>query len=430
MLNKKFLPVFALVIACFLILGTANINAQDSFTYWSMWEEGEPQQQVLANAIQDFEEEYGVEVDVRWTGRDVITALRPRFLAGENIDMTDQSGEELYGGLVAHDVAQPLNDVLEMQVPGEENTVEDILNEESYELYYTADGNLYMIPYNFISSAFWYNKTLFAELGIEAPVTWDEFLDMGDILKENNIEPVAFGLQTDSYQDYFPYLAAMRILGTNKLNEAAADETGEKFQDPRWVRVGEIIRDFTPEGEDLLMQGYESAEFPSPQMDLAMGIAGTFYAGSWIPVELSDAVDPDWEWGSFQFPTFEDGDGEQTAVESYPIGFSILDNADNADLAKEFIAFFLREEYANEWVEVSRNMTPRVGIEPPEELAEVAEALENAEESFRLWDGVQADYPSWYDQVYQPLTRAIYQNEITPEEYAERLSEETREFWE
>jgi len=430
MFKKSNLLLSITLLMGLLLLSSTMVMAQDSFTYWSMWEKGEPQQKVLEQAINDFEEQYDVTVNVNWTGRDVVTALKPRFLSGENIDMTDQSGEELYGGLVAGGVAAKMNDVLEMSVPNEDSTVGDVLIPESYDAYVREDGSLYIIPYNFITSVFWYNKVLFNDLGIEEPETWDEFLEMSQTLKDNNIDPVAFGIQTDVYRGYFPYHAAERILGKNALNNAASDPTGEAFEDPRWEEVGDILYQFSKEGKDLLMEGYESSVYPAPQMDWVMGMAGTFYCGTWIPVETKEAAGENFEYGAFKFPTIEGGDGDPTAVETYPIGFSVLKDAENADLAKKFVAFFLQEKYAKQWVEVTKNMTPRAGVEAPAELADAKELLDNANSTFRLYDGVQADQPEWYANVFLPLASDVLLGEINGEEYAEKMRTETIKFWE
>ena len=427
--NKKLLLSLTLMVSM-LLISSAVVVAQDSFTYWSMWEKGEPQQKVIAQAIEDFEEQYDVTVNVNWTGRDVVTALKPRLLAGENIDMTDQSGEELYGGLVANDVAGKMNDVLEMSVPNEDATVEDVLISEAYDAYQREDGSLYIIPYNFITSVFWYNKTLFNDLGIEEPGTWQEFLEMSETLKENNIDPVAFGIQTDVYRGYFPYHAAERILGKNALNKAAGDPSGELFEDPRWEEVGDILYQFSKEGKNLLMQGYESSVYPAPQMDWVMGRAGTFYCGTWIPVETKNAAGEDFEYGAFKFPTIEGGDGDPTAVETYPIGFNVLKDAENADLAKKFVAFFLQEKYAQQWVEDTKNMTPRAGVPAPDELKDAKALLDNANSTFRLYDGVQADYPEWYANVFLPLASDVLLGEIDGAEWAEQMREQTVKFWE
>lgn len=429
MLTKKLFKTTFIMLLALLMLCSMGVLAKGKFTYWSMWEKGEPQQQVIEQAIKDFEKEFDVEVDVKWVGRDVVTALKPRLLAGENIDLTDQCGEELYGGLVAHGAAAKLNDVLEMKVPGEEQVVKDILIKESYSAYVKEDGSLYIIPYNFITSAFWYDKNLFKELNIKIPKTWDEFLEMTDQLKENGYEPIAFGLQTEVYRGYFPYLTAVRILGAGSLRAAAGDPTGKLFEDPRWEEVGNVLYTFSKKGKNLLMEGYESSVYPAPQMDWIMGLAGTFYCGSWIPIETKKAAGPDFEYGAFQFPVFENGEGDPTAVESYPIGFSILKDAKNANLAKKFIAYFLKEKYARAWVEDTMNMTPRKGIDAPPELKDVKEALDNANSTFRYYDGIQGVYPEWYANVFLPLTSDILTGKITGKEFAEQLRLQTIEFW-
>lgn len=428
MKSSKILLVIGIMIGI-VFLGSINILAKESFTYWSMWEKGEPQQQVLEQAIKDFEEEFGVEVKVNWVGRAVVTALKPRLLAGENIDLVDQSGEELYGALVANRIAGKMNDLLEMEVPGESKQIKDILIEESYSAYVHDDGALYIIPYNFITSAFWYDKNLYQELGIEPPTTWHGFLEMATTLKENGIDPVAFGIQTEVYRGYIPYLTAARILGAGALNAAASDQTGNLFRDPRWKEVGNVLYTFSKEGNNLFMSGYESSVWPAPQMDWIMGMAGTFYCGSWIPVETKKAAGPDFEYGAFIFPAFEDGEGDPTAVETYPIGFNILKDAGNSDLAKKFVAFFLRKEYAQAWVDDTMNMTPRMGIAAPADLKDAKAALDNANSTFRLNDGVQADYPEWYAKVYLPLCSEILLGKITGEQFAELLSEQTVDYW-
>ena len=62
---KKFVAA-AIAVLCFMTMFSCLAFAQQSFSFWSMWNEGEPQQQVLASAIENFEKEYDVKVDVRW----------------------------------------------------------------------------------------------------------------------------------------------------------------------------------------------------------------------------------------------------------------------------------------------------------------------------------------------------------------------------
>ena len=414
---------------CIALLSSMTISAADTITYWSMWNKGEPQQQVIEKAIADFEKEYKVKIDVKWVGRDVATAIKPRLLAGENIDLVDQNGEELYGGLVANGIAERLNDVLELQVPHEQKKVKDILSKETYSPYIRKDGSLYIIPYSFVSSGFWYNKTLFRELKIEPPTTWEEFLDMAGKMRKARLEPVAFGLQTGVYRGYFPYLTAMRILGAGSLNDAAGDPTGKLFEDPRWAEVGDVIYTLSKKGKNILMKGYESSVYPAPQMDWVMGIAGTFYCGSWIPIETQSAAGPDFEYGTFQFPTFKNGKGDPTGMECSPFGYAVLKDAKNKDLAKKFIAYFLQKKYAESWVYDTMNMSPRLDAPAPKELKDMKEALNRANSTFRLNDGIQADYPEWYADVYLPTLSEIFSAKITGKQFQAKLRDETVKFW-
>src|SRR5690554_6462743 len=288
MQNSKKFSIGLLLICLFLVVISTTVMAEEKIVYWSMWNVGEPQQQVLARAVKDFEEEYGVTIEVNWVGRDVQTAIKPRLISGERIDLVDQSGPELYGAFVVHDLAGDMSDVLDMKVPGENIKVKEILEETTYNAYYKGDS-LFIIPYSITTSSFWYNKTLFNELGLETPDNWEEFLNVCDVLKNNGVDPIAFGLLTDVYVPFLPFFTSLRLMGPGSFYVAAADKTGKAFLTPEWERVAETIYTLTPAGKDLLMVGYESATYPAPQIDWAMGLAGLFYCGSWIPVETRDA---------------------------------------------------------------------------------------------------------------------------------------------
>jgi len=425
--SKKSMGLVFLLVLSMVIIVSSGVIAKDSFTYCSMWKKGEPQQKVLESAIEDFKKDYNVGIDVKWVGRDVITAIKPRILAGENIDMLDQCGEEIYGGLVVNDIACKMNDVLELQVPHENQKVKDVLSKKSYGAYIREDGSLYIIPYNFISSGFWYDKNLFRKLQIKVPETWEEFLVMAEKLRKAGLGPVAFDSLDEGYFGYLPTLTAIRILGKGaSFNAAAGDCTGKLFEDPRWIEVGDILYAF---GKNIFMEGYKSSAWPSAQMDWITGLAGTFYCGSWIPVETRASADPDFVYGAFQFPTFAGGEGDPTSVENYPIGFSVLKNAENKELAKKFVAYFLQKKYAESWVKDTLNMSPRKDVPVPKELKDIKEAMNNAKSTFRQYDGLMADYPEWYASVFLRICRDVFAGKINGEGFAKQLRNETVEFW-
>jgi ABC-type glycerol-3-phosphate transport system substrate-binding protein len=58
--------------------------------YWTMWNEAEPQGQVIARTAEAFTKETGIKLDINFNGRDIRMTLQPALDAGEVIDIFDE----------------------------------------------------------------------------------------------------------------------------------------------------------------------------------------------------------------------------------------------------------------------------------------------------------------------------------------------------
>lgn len=67
-------------------------------------------------------------------------------------------------------------------------------SEEGLSLGTDKDGSVYGIPSYGWYSGVWYNKEIFNDYGLEAPETFEEFLDVSKTLKEAGVNPIGFGL--------------------------------------------------------------------------------------------------------------------------------------------------------------------------------------------------------------------------------------------
>src|SRR6056297_783651 len=117
---KKISLLVIFVLVGLLTFSNLVYAEEGKLVYWSMWEKGEPQQKVLEEAFNDFSEEYDVEVELNWVGRDNLTSLKTRTLSDQNVDLVDKKAEEIYGALVANNMVKDLSNVLEMKVPNED----------------------------------------------------------------------------------------------------------------------------------------------------------------------------------------------------------------------------------------------------------------------------------------------------------------------
>ncbi len=196
----------------------------------------------------------------------------------------------------------------------------------------TVNDKQYFLPTSWYWWAVYYRPSVFAKYGIEVPETWDEFLNVCEILKENGVAPIAIGTKwrwtAAAWFDYFN----MRVNGPEfHINLMLGTE---HYDDPRVKRI------FTDYWGPLLENGYfiENAAAYSwseaiPFMtngEAGMYLMGDFIRDSW-PEELEDDLD------FFRFPII---DPSMPVGEDAPTdGYFIPANAQNVEEAKEFIAF-------------------------------------------------------------------------------------------
>lgn len=134
-------------------------------------------------------------------------------------------GAELNTGWVAADKVIDLNDLFQ------EEGWNDKFPKELIDLV-SHEGKAYSVPVNIHrGNVIFYNKQIFEDNGLQAPVTFDDFFAVADTLKEKGITPLALG-------DKEPWTATM-LLENIMLGEMGADDykklwTGEvTFDDAR-----------------------------------------------------------------------------------------------------------------------------------------------------------------------------------------------------
>ncbi len=130
--------------------------------------------------------EYGITVTLVNQGKysDLETKLMASAAAGTLPDMAQAYNNYLTEYI---DMVVPLDDFIATDF----DNYEDIL--ESYREETSEFGFIHGLPFNKSAYVLFYNKTMFDELGLEAPTTWEELEAVGEkVLAEKNIP--AFGV--------------------------------------------------------------------------------------------------------------------------------------------------------------------------------------------------------------------------------------------
>lgn len=354
--------------------------ADDTIVYWSMWESTEPQGQAIQEAVDAYMAETGVKVDLQFKGRTGNReALQPALDGGTQIDMFDEDIDR-----VNTMYADYLMDLEELAKGNDyEATANAGLIAACRE---AGGGTLKTIPYQPNVFAFFYNKALFEQAGIEKePATWAEFLDACQKLKDAGITPMTMD---DAYATCVIGYHLGRLVGEERVKEIV--NNGE-WDDPAVLQMAKDIEDLASKGYFSEMVG--SNVWPAGQnSELAVGTVAMYLNGSWLPNEVINMTGPDFQWGSFPYPALEGGvNGTETNNFGAQV-FAINKDSKMAKEAFDLITFITKGEYDKKLADMSNGIpADTTNTEWPALMAGVKPTMDACTDRFTWACGVESN---------------------------------------
>lgn len=293
---------------------------------------------------------------------------------------------------------------------------------------YAVDGSTYGLPLEMNVATVFYNKAIFDEYGLEKPETYEEFQNVINTLKENDVAPIALG-NKDRWTGsmWYMYLAD-RIGGSDLLTKAINQEVS--FEDPALVEAADKVQGLAE--NDAFIRGFNGLSDQEAKSMFMNGQAAMYLIATWdlpnyttnedVPQEFRDSVD------YFKFPTVN-GEGDRESFVGGPgVGLFVSENSDVKAEAKDFVKFFVKE-----WGEKSvkdAGVIPATKIDAesldlPDMYVDVLDDLNNAT-NLTLFADVQMSPDA--AEVHLSQIQALLGGEVTPEEFAkahqEALSQE------
>lgn len=197
-------------------------------------------------------------------------------------------------------------------------------------------GNVYFMPQSWYWWAVYYNKDVFARLGLTPPKTAEEFMAVCDKLKAAGIAPIAIGAKdTWTAGGWFDYMNSAVNGGEFHVRLTAGKVP---YTDPAVKKTFGYIAEFSRRG--YFMPNASSYSWQEAANVLFRGEAGMYLMGQFIkdvaPADVKDKID------FFRFPSFE-GRAEYS-VDTPTDGFMIPKNAKNKVAAKKFMAYLATAE--------------------------------------------------------------------------------------
>ena len=279
----RFLLAFALAAG----LSMANANELEIFSWWA-GDEGP----ALEALIDLYEEQYpDVQVEnATVTGGAGVVAravLKTRMLGGQPPDSFQvHAGEELIGTWV---VANRMEDLTFLF---EEEGWFDVFPSDLIELISTDDG-IWSVPVNIHrSNVMWYVPANLEEWGVEAPDTWDAFLEICPSLQAQGVTPLSIG-ENWTVQHLWESVA-LASLGPDAYAQLWTRELA--FDDPAVVEAfelfGEVMACTNPDASGL---SWQQATDRVVDGEAAFNIMGDWAAGYMVTtLGLEPGVDMGW----------------------------------------------------------------------------------------------------------------------------------------
>lgn len=245
-----------------------------------------------------------------------------------------------------------------------------------------GDESHYILPIETQDIYVEYNKTLFKELGLEVPKTYDELVAVSQTLREKGYAPLFFG-GADGWQH-----VNLLIMCTSQISDTLFDECqyGEKAWTSDEMKLA--MTNYKKLFDDGVMQdgALSSTSYSDGTTLFLAGQAGMMLLGSWWAQEytaedVSDAV-ANWDYDYFYLPAISEGMTDSKAIGGVDFGYGITKNCENPEAAWKALVSFASGEGAQEIANDMNNHLSYPNIEPDAAAMVEREGLQNAVDEF------------------------------------------------
>lgn len=219
---------------------------------------------------------------------------------------------------------------------------------ESFAPLQVLDGDTYAFPTFGQAILAFYNKDVFAEVGVEPPTTWTEFLEVADTLKAAGKIPVALGLADNYIIQFLPYALSATLVNGQEPDFYTQLEAGETSfaESAGWRETFELFF-------GLIEDGYTTPEPLGMPGDPAMQSVGNGEAAIVVmpsaasPVLAGFMAGGEESLGSFALPATDDA--SQTHIPFTPDYLVVNADAENEAAALAFLDYIAAPERTSAW---------------------------------------------------------------------------------
>ena len=228
-----------------------------------------------------------------------------------------------------------------------------------------VDGKIYGLPMNGTPSVegFVYNKSVFEEVGVDVPTSYEEFITVCEKIKAAGIAPIAVTAK-DNWTIGMWIIEIMPLVVMEKANIWDDLNTGAI----RYNEIPEFTMAISRMKELILDKGFANKDFLATTYDMgndmvARGEAAMVVQGDWACADIAKNY-PEANIGMFPFPIVSN----PRFTAGFTPAFTILKESENVEEAKALLEFLASPEQmknvATDWGYVPAVTDVQVELNP------------------------------------------------------------------
>ncbi|BER93367.1 ABC transporter substrate-binding protein [Atrimonas thermophila] len=289
---------------------------------------------------------------------------------------------------------------------------------------FTWNGHLYSLPWTAQTFGIFYNKDIFARMGLKIPETWDELIETSHTIRamDSSIQPLPFG-NRDKWLgcDFFlPLITQVTDDPTLvlDLDRRLNPERKVSWNSEPVIEALRLVEKLVK--EEVFAPGINGLAYDQSLTMFYMGKGAMFYCGSWLPVTIDREAPEGFNWDVFETPAYAPGKRHWTGNES---GANLAISARSKHIKEtiEFLKFMYSPEVYTEAMIEARGMPamPEIlaGLENPI-VKKMASWLKDGAPHILYGEG------SW-DAVANAV-QGLMGGQLTPEEAAAQIENDVQ----
>lgn len=278
----------------------------------------------------------------------------------------------------------------------------------------TYQGDVMALPIDSSVIGVIYNKAIFADLELDIPTTWEQFLATAETIKAAGIIPISLGLQETSTTQLIPYAMAPSAIYRDNIDFDADLRAGNAvFADSTWQQM---MEDYLSLRELGYINELELGTNYNVSTDLlAVGKAAMLVQSN-IALAVLQEKAPAIAWGMFPLPYDNGGD----VWIPHGVGSTIAVSASTAypEATRRYLAFWASPEISELYLEATQAFPVSRGVSPELNEAGAQMLPYIASGSYPFLD---QNWPTTMQRIVRGGVQSVFVGEISIEEMLQEM---------